>query len=129
MNRGDLLAYCLSKAGATEEYPFDADTAVIKVHGKMFALVPMDILVGEAPQISLKCDPALAEVLRQTYDAVKPGYHLNKRHWNTITVDGSVPDDEVCEMIDNSYTLVAKGLPKKLRDTLAKHQPGGTSES
>ncbi len=115
MDRAALRDYCLSKAGTTAEFPFGPDAEVFKVIGKMFALIPTDAPLS----ISLKCDPALAEILRQTYPAVIPGYHLSKKHWNTVSVDGSVPQDEVLEMIDHSYELVVKGLKKAEREKLA----------
>lgn len=114
-----LRAYCNSKAGVTEELPFDDTTLTMKVSGKIFAILPLD-RADEPPRISLKCDPALADMLRTIYDAVQPGYHLNKKHWNTVIVDGSIPMDEIYEMIDNSYNLVVKSLPKKERDALKK---------
>lgn len=112
-----LRNYCAGKSGAVEDYPFGEETLVIKVMGKMFALLPLN-LQDEAPQISLKCDPALAEILRNIYDAVQPGYHLNKRHWNTVTVDGSIPDPEIYDMVDQSYQLVVKSLNKSEREKL-----------
>lgn len=118
MDLGTLRAYCLDKPGTEETYPFGEETAVYKVMGKMFALMPVDLPDGEPQTISLKCDPELAEILRQTYPAVTPGYHMNKRHWNTITCDGSVPPDELFEWIDNSYRLVVKGLKKADRERL-----------
>lgn len=113
LTRDDLRAYCNKLPEAEETFPFDADTLVMKVVGKMFALIPAD-----GASISLKCEPELAVILRQTYPAVQGGYHLNKRHWNTVTSDGTIPDDELYEMIDNSYHLVVKGLPKKDRERL-----------
>ncbi len=119
MDREDLKSYCLSKKGTTAEFPFGPDALVLKVLGKMFALIPWGD-PQDTPNISLKCDPMLAEILRQTYpDHVKPAYHMNKRHWNGVTVDGTIPDDEVLEMIDNSYELVVKGLTRKAREQLA----------
>lgn len=112
-----LRAYCKGKKGAAEDFPFDATTLVVKVWGKIFALMATD-QDPERPEINLKCDPALAEMLRETYPAVVPGYHMNKRHWNTVTVDGSIPETEIYEMIDHSYTLVVKGLSRKDRDEL-----------
>lgn len=120
IDRIKLRDYCGSKAGAEETFPFGEEVLVFKVMGKMFALLPLDLPEHEPQTISLKCEPALAEILRQTYDAVNPGYHLNKRHWNTVTIDGSIPDDEVFEMVDNSYELVFKGLKKADRDKLRK---------
>lgn len=114
-----LRNYCFSKPGAVEDYPFGEETLVVKVMGKMFALIPLD-LQDEAPRISLKCDPALAEILRNIYDAVQPGYHLNKRHWNTVTVDGSIPDQEIYDMVDQSYQLVVQSLSKSDREKLKK---------
>ena len=96
--------------GAAEEFPFRADLSVFKVSGKVFALVP---LKDRPFSVSLKCEPALAEQLRDTYPAIRPGYHLNKRHWNTVQVDGSLPDRLVLDMIEDSYDLVVAGLPKQ----------------
>lgn len=110
MNRQELIAYIMSKAQTAETFPFGADVAVYKVMDKMFALVPVD---DKSVSVSLKCDPDFAEILRQTYEAVTPGYHLNKRHWNTVQLDGSIPDDEIEEMVDSSYRLIVKKLPKK----------------
>jgi predicted DNA-binding protein (MmcQ/YjbR family) len=115
MDRNELRAYCLSKPAAIEDFPFGDDPAVFKVVGKMFALLPLN-----SSTISLKCDPTWAAILRETYPAVTPGYHLNKRHWNSIQMDGSVPDDEIRDMIDHSYDQVVKGLTKAQRKTLEK---------
>jgi predicted DNA-binding protein (MmcQ/YjbR family) len=93
--------YCRTLPGATEGYPFSADALVFKVGGRIFAIV----VEG---RVSLKCDPALALALREEFPAVTPGYHLNKRHWNTIEVDGSVPDDALMDWIQDSYALVAR---------------------
>ena len=111
-----LREYCCSKLAAVETFPFDEDTLVFKVMGKMFALTNI-----RAPELSvnLKCDPDWALILRDHYTAVTPGYHMNKRHWNTVVIDGSIPDDEVREMIDHSYRLVVKGLKKSDREKLA----------
>jgi predicted DNA-binding protein (MmcQ/YjbR family) len=105
----------MAQRGAVETYPFGPDTAVYKVAGKMFALLPHS---PEPPHLSLKCDPEWAEVLRNAYDAVQPGYHLNKKHWNTIVLDGSISDDELDELIQHSYRLVAESLPQRVRETL-----------
>lgn len=115
MTKADLLAYCLSKRGAFRDQPFGPEADVIKVMGKMFALIPVD---ANPPSISLKCDPVLATMIRDTYPAVTPAYHMNKRHWNGVVVDGSVPDDEVEEWIDHSYDLVVKSLTKAQRREL-----------
>ncbi|MBC8170503.1 MAG: MmcQ/YjbR family DNA-binding protein [Anaerolineae bacterium] len=114
-----LRNYCATKPGAVEDYPFGEETLVVKVMGKMFALLPLN-LQNEAPQINLKCDPVLADILRNIYDAVQPGYHMNKRHWNTVTVDGSIPDHEIYDMVDQSYKLVVKSLSKSEREKLQK---------
>ncbi|HEX2939207.1 MAG TPA: MmcQ/YjbR family DNA-binding protein [Ruminiclostridium sp.] len=98
--------YCLTKPGAFEDYPFDNVTPVIKVMKKMFALF------GEN-SVSLKCDPFLSGDLRAQYKAITPGYHLNKEHWNTVLLDGSVPDDTITFLIDMSYELVTKKNSKK----------------
>ena len=90
IDHAQLRTHCASQKGAIEDYPFDSETLVFKVMGKMFALLGADD-PAQPPRISLKCDPALAEVLRQTYPAVQPGYHLNKKHWNTVIADGSIP--------------------------------------
>ena len=103
MERDRARELCASYAGAEETYPFGEGTAVYKVGGKMFALVPLD---PEPPTVSLKCEPEWSEVLRNAYAAVRPGYHLNKRHWNTIILDGTIGDDEIVELIQHSYELV-----------------------
>jgi len=110
-----LRAYLLAKPGTTEELPFGPDALVFKVLGKMFALVAWQ---ATPLTISLKCDPNLALLLRGTYAAVRPGYHLNKRHWNTVTLDGEVPEDEMEEIIDASYDLVVRGMTKAQRSRL-----------
>ncbi len=109
-----IQTYLLRKKGATEERPFGPDVLVYKVMGKMFALVPEDPPL----RISLKCDPDEALALRDMYTAVQPGYHLNKKHWNTVTPDDALPEDELWRMIDNSYALVVKGLKKAERERL-----------
>jgi predicted DNA-binding protein (MmcQ/YjbR family) len=98
-----LRDYCIAKKDATESFPFGEDTLVFKVNGKIFALANLD---GE-PSVNLKCDPDFALELREKYPAVTPGYHMNKKHWNTVILDGSVPDKEVFSWIDHSYKLVA----------------------
>lgn len=114
MNIEFFRNYCLKKKGVTEEFPFDEETLVYKVMGKMFALTNLE----RFESINLKCDPELAIQLRESYDAVKPGYHMNKTHWNTITMDGSVSDKLVKEWIDLSYQLVVASLPKGKREEL-----------
>jgi len=113
--RDRVMAACGTKPGSVEDYPFGDEVAVFKVAGRMFALVSL----GPAPgSVSLKCDPGLATDLRGRYAAVTPGYHLNKRHWNTVTLDGSVPDEEVLELVDHSYDLVLAGLTNAQRNQL-----------
>lgn len=107
-----LIEWCLSQPEAAQEFPFGDDVAVIKVAGKMFALVPLH---ADPPSISLKCDPDFAISLRQRHPAVTGGYHLNKRHWNTVRCDGTVPDSDVKQWIEDSFDLVVDGLPKKVR--------------
>ena len=115
MDIESFRVYCLAKAGVTEELPFDNQTLVFKVMGKMFALTDVDLFAS----INLKCDPEEAAVLREQYSAVIPGYHMSKKHWNTVMMDGSVSDALVRQWIDNSYDLVAAKLPKKLQEELA----------
>jgi predicted DNA-binding protein (MmcQ/YjbR family) len=115
--RDQVIVACLGKAGAVEDYPFGDGAAVFKVAGKMFALVPL----GDPPgSVSLKCDPHRAAWLRRQYTAVTAGYHLNKQHWNTIELDGSVPEDELLDLIDHSYDLVVAGLTQAARARLPR---------
>jgi predicted DNA-binding protein (MmcQ/YjbR family) len=102
MNIETLREYCISKTGVTEGFPFGEDTLVFKVKGKIFALANLD---GEL-SINLKCDPLLAIELREKYNSVSPGYHMNKKHWNTVLLDGTIPDMEIFSWIDHSYSLV-----------------------
>ena len=113
--RDRVIAECGAKPGSAEDYPFGDEVAVFKVAGRMFALVSL----GPPPgSVSLKCDPDLADGLRSRYAAITPGYHLNKRHWNTVALDGSVPDEELLELIDHSYQLVAARLTRAQRNEL-----------
>jgi predicted DNA-binding protein (MmcQ/YjbR family) len=107
-----LRAYLAAKPGAVEEFPFDLVTLVFKVGGKMFALVAT---TDDPLRINLKCDPEKAELLRECFPAVLPGYYMNKRHWNTVVLDGSIADEDLLAMIDESYALVVQGLPKAKR--------------
>jgi predicted DNA-binding protein (MmcQ/YjbR family) len=115
MTRDQVLDLCARLPGAAEDYPFGDDVAVFKVDGKMFALVA---LAGDPGSVSLKCDPDWALELRAVHEAVRPGYHLNKRHWNTVELDGTVEDDELREMVDHSYELVVSRLPRSQRARL-----------
>ena len=117
MNVEDISEYCLSKNGTSEDFPFDEETLVFKVMGKMFALIPLERIPF---QINLKCDPELTVELRERYEAVQPGYHMNKSHWNTILIDGSLRKDLILEWIDLSYGLVVSGLKKSEKEKLMK---------
>src|SRR6266851_2418725 len=105
MDREDVARHCRRLRGASEGYPFGPDVLVFKVAGKIFAIL------GDG-SVSLKCDPGLAVALREEYAAVTPGYHLNKRHWNTVQLDGSVPDDALADWIEDSYDLAVAGLSR-----------------
>ncbi len=114
MNIEDLRLYCLSKKGVTESFPFDEDTLVFKVMGKMFCLTSL----SESDSINIKCDPEKAIELREQYPCVQPGYHMNKKMWNTVIFDGSVSNKFLKEWIDHSYDEVVAGLTKKLKTEL-----------
>lgn len=115
MNLENFYEYCLSKKGVTEHFPFDKDTLVFKVGGKMFALTSLLQWEKGTPSVNLKCDPERAQELRAQYDSIKPGYHMSKVHWNTIVVNNDVSDAMVKELIDHSYELVFKSLTKKIQ--------------
>ena len=110
-----VLAYCLAKPECQETYSFDADTRVFKVRGKMFALMP-----ASNESISLKCDPAMAIVLRDNYSSIVPGYHMNKEHWNTVYLNDELAEALVMDMIDDSYRLVVKGLRRADREAIMR---------
>jgi predicted DNA-binding protein (MmcQ/YjbR family) len=114
LNIENFRDYCIRKKGVTEEFPFDNNTLVFKVMGKLFALASVEEFDG----INLKGDPEENAQLREKYDGIQPGYHMNKKHWNTVLTDGSVNDKLIKEMIDKSYGLVVAGLPKKDRKKL-----------
>ncbi|HET6548500.1 MAG TPA: MmcQ/YjbR family DNA-binding protein [Solirubrobacter sp.] len=120
MNSAQLREHCLSFAGAEETFPFGPETSVFKVAGKMFAL---SALGADSLRVSLKCEPDIAVALRAAHAAVIPGYHLNKRHWNTVIVDGSLPEQMVADMIEDSYDLVVSALPAARRRALG-WEPG-----
>jgi predicted DNA-binding protein (MmcQ/YjbR family) len=111
VNIEEYRSYCLAKKGVTEEFPFDNETLVFKVAGKMFALTNVSTFAS----INLKCDPEKAVELRDQYPAVLPGYHMNKKHWNTILLDGSIPSKLLQNWIDESYIRVVNALPKRER--------------
>ncbi len=108
--------FCLLKKGVTEEFPFDKETLVFKVMGKIFALTDVDLFKS----INLKCDPEWAIELREKYAAILPGYHMNKKHWNTVTLDGSFSDALIRKLINHSYELVVEKLPEVMKTELEK---------
>jgi predicted DNA-binding protein (MmcQ/YjbR family) len=124
MDAAELKAWCLRQPGAVEEFPFSPGVSVFKVAGKMFALSVLD---GSPLEVSVKCEPELAAQLRATYPAIRPGYHLNKRHWNTITLDGELADQLVRDLIEDSYDLVVSAMPRRVREQLG-WDPGAGPE-
>lgn len=118
MNLENYYEYCLSKKGVTEHFPFDEDTLVFKIGGKMFALSSLQQWEKGEPSVNLKCDPDRAQELRAQYEDIQPGFHMSKIHWNTVTINKGVADELVKELIDHSYDLVFKSLTKKLQSEL-----------
>ena len=116
MNIEQLREYCLQKPGAEESFPFGEETLVFKVGGKIFLLASLT----EGNQFNAKCDPERAVELRERHEEVQPGYHMNKRHWNTVRMDGALKVKEIREMIDHSYEIVLAGLPKKVREGIER---------
>ncbi len=114
MNIEEFRDFCLSMKGTTEDFPFDEQALVFKVMGKMFALTNVDTFES----INLKCDPEKALELREQYPGVQPGYHMSKKHWNTVLTDGEIPDPLLKQWTRDSYDLVVAGMPKKLRSQL-----------
>lgn len=121
MNLEVLREYCLAKAGATEGLPFGADTLVFKVGEKLFLLTGISLW----NQFNVKCDPELAVELRERHPEITPGYHMNKKLWNTVQIDGNLSDKQLFEMIDHSYQQVFKGLPKKVQADIRANQSRG----
>ncbi|QRQ99995.1 MmcQ/YjbR family DNA-binding protein [Dyadobacter sandarakinus] len=119
MNVESLREYCLSLPGTSESLPFGPDTLVFKVGGKVFLLTPLDEL---RMQFNAKCDPEKAEELRSTYDDVQPGYHMNKKHWNTVYVTGSIPSELLFQWVKDSYDLVFASLSKKEREAMEQEK-------
>ncbi|CAM2915009.1 Predicted DNA-binding protein, MmcQ/YjbR family [Flavobacterium succinicans] len=119
MNLETFYEYCLSKKAVTEHFPFDEDTLVFKVGGKMFALSSLKQWEKQEPSVNLKCDPERALELRANYDAINEGYHMSKIHWNTVAINQDVPDAMLKALIDHSYDLVFKSLTKKLQAEIA----------
>lgn len=118
MNISDFRDYCLSKVGVTEDFPFDEKTLVFKVGGKLFALCDTDLFES----VNLKCDPEKAIELREHYSGIIAGYHMSKKHWNTVAIDGSVPIPLILEMTDDSYALVYDKLTKKVKEELESYR-------
>ncbi len=114
MNIEELRDHCLRLKGVTEDFPFGEETLVFRVGGKIFLLVGLE----EADRFNVKCDPERAVELRELYNEVKPGYHMNKKHWNTVYMNGSLTKKQLCELIDHSYDLILKSLPKKIQEEL-----------
>src|SRR5436309_15155913 len=124
MHLEEFRNYCLSKTGASEGTSFGEDVIVFKVSGKMFALAVLD----EVPTtVNLKCDPDLALELRDRYEQVTPGYHMNKKHWNSVGIESGIPDPELRKMIDHSYDLVINGLPKPRAKVAARSRQNSTA--
>ena len=117
MNIEDFHLYCLAKPGVTESFPFGPETLVLKVMDKMFALTNLE---REGFKVNLKCQPEMAIEWRESYPEVQPGYHMNKKHWNTVDFEGGLEDALLCRMIDLSYNLVFQGLPKSQQDLISK---------
>ena len=119
MNIEEFRQYCINKKGVTEEFPFDEKTLVFKVMGKMFALSGLERIPSQA---NLKCDPDEAIMLRDIFPSIIAGYHMNKRHWNTVILDESIPIGEIERMIDNSFELVVSQMPKAQSASILLHQ-------
>lgn len=113
--KNNFIEYCLNKKGAIKDYPLgpDQDPFAIKIAGKIFAL-----FYEEKGYLNLKCDPVIAKNLREQHEDVRPGYHMNKQHWNTIILESSLPESDIFAMIDHSYDLVVKSLPKSIRESI-----------
>ena len=120
MDAPELRRWCLHHPGAIEDFPFGPEHSVFRLAGKMFALSALERVPLE---VSVKCEPELAVELRNSYTAIRPGYHLNKRHWNTITLDGSLPDQLVRDLIEDSYDLIVSALPSRVRQELTCSRP------
>ncbi len=119
MNIEEFRDYCLRKKGVEETFPFDEVTLVFKVMGKMFALIGLD---SDHFSVNLKCDPERAIELRESHPEIQPGWHMSKKHWNTVSFEGALDDDFLLELIDHSYDLVVAKLPKKVREALSKQE-------
>ena len=119
MNIEQLRDYCLKKKGVTDGFPFDQDTLVIKVLGKMFALFPLEKWEKGEGSVNLKCDPDYSEELRAQYESIEAGWHMSKKHWNSVYIyKGELQSQFILELIDHSYDMVVKGMTKKMRESL-----------
>lgn len=118
MNIQQFYEFCLNKKGVTEHFPFDEDTLVFKVGGKMFVLSSLKQWELGNPSLNLKCDPEKAQELRAEYDAINPGFHMSKIHWNTVDLNSDVPDKMICSLINDSYDLVFNSLTKKIQNEI-----------
>lgn len=118
MDLEQFYEYCISKKGVTEHFPFDEDTLVFKVGSKVFALSSLSNWEKNEPAVNLKCDPEWTQELRAAFDAIKPGFHMNKMHWNTILLNENLPLKMIKELIDHSYELVFKSLTKKIQNEI-----------
>lgn len=118
MNIETLYQYCTEKKGVTEAFPFDTDTLVFKVFGKIFVLTSLSSWESGLARINLKCEPERAIQLRLEYPSILPGFHMNKKHWNTVVLEETLSDNFIKEMIDHSYELIVKSLPKKYQKEL-----------
>jgi predicted DNA-binding protein (MmcQ/YjbR family) len=114
VNIEEIRDYCLAKAGVTEDMPFGEDTLVFRVGEKLFLLTSL----SQGDRFNVKCDPERAIELREQYAEIQPGYHMNKKHWNTVHTNGSLSRRQICDMIDHSYDLVLKSLPKSIREQM-----------
>jgi predicted DNA-binding protein (MmcQ/YjbR family) len=122
MNIEQFYEFCLAKKGVTEHFPFDEDTLVFKVGGKIFALTSLVKWENGKPAINLKCDPTLALELREKFEGIIPGYHSSKKHWNTITINADVPDKKIVHLINHSYELVFSKLTKKIKTEIDNNE-------
>jgi len=122
MNIQQLYEYCLSKKAVTEHFPFDEDTLVFKVGGKMFCLTSLKDWENGTPTLNLKGDPESNQELRAAYEAIQPGWHMSKIHWNTVHFKGDVPDKMMCQLITDSYDLVFKSLTKKIQNEILESE-------
>lgn len=122
MHIEQLRNYCMAKKGVTEHFPFDKVTLVFKVMNKMFVLTGLERWERGEPSVNLKCNPEWSEELRDEYESINPGFHMNKKHWNTVSLNADASDSFVFELIDHSYDLVVKSLTKKLKEELKNMQ-------